>query len=168
MRFSRRAALALGGAGLLALVGHRVAASRTRGADETAAIAVKASPLGPLLPAEPGRTQFGALTFRSGLALTSHSANFSGLSALWRSSDGKSLVSVSDNAMWLTAGVIYDEGRLAGLGECRMAPVLGAGGEPLWRTPAYDTESSRLPMATPSSESSAFTRSGGSHGTGTE
>lgn len=141
MRLSRRRALGFGGAGLLALLGTRAVLSRTRGADEAAEIAVTATPLGPLLPADPGRTRFGALDFRGGLVLTSRYANFGGLSALWRSADGRDLVALSDNAMWLTAKVAYADERLSGLSEAWMAPILGAAGEPLWQTKAYDTES---------------------------
>ena len=141
MRISRRALLA-GGAGALALgLGLHAANSRPRGADDSSDLAIEATPIPHLLPGAPTQTRFGALTYRGGLALTSAYPSFGGLSALWRSSDGTSLVSLSDNAMWLTARPVYAAGRLAGLEAARMAPLLDADGTPLWRTKAYDTES---------------------------
>lgn len=137
-KLSRRTMLGLGGAGLLAL-GSRAVLSRPRGADAATAITIAGTPLGPLLPTQPERTRFGALDFRVGLALTSDSANFGGLSSLWRSPDGRDLVALSDNAMWLTARAVGGS-YLSGLEDARMAPVLGAEGEPLWQTRAYDTE----------------------------
>jgi hypothetical protein len=74
------------------------------------------------------------------LVLGSAYPNFGGLSALWRSPDGGDLVALTDNAMWLTARPAYEAGRLSGLLDARMAPVLGAEGEPLWQGRAYDTE----------------------------
>lgn len=143
MRLGRRALLAggVGAAGLAALAAarYRVRAA-TRGVDEPTRIAIRATPIPALLGREPERTRFGDLTFRSGLVLSSDHPGFGGLSGLWRSPEGASIVAVSDNAAWLTATIVAAEGRMAGLAEASLAPVLGAEGRPLRHTEAYDTE----------------------------
>lgn len=94
-----------------------------------------------LLPAEPERRRFGSLLFRSGLVLSSRAGGFGGLSGLWRSPDGRQLVSLTDNAQWLTASVIgAHNGRLAGLSGAVLAPILGEDGTPLRHGRSSDTE----------------------------
>ena len=143
MRLRRRGVLGLGlgGVGALALAGAHHVLARTPGSDELVDITVRATPIPTFAPREPEQRRFGSLSFRSGVVLSSDEPGFGGLSALWRSADGASLVAVSDKAQWLTGTVTYADGRLAGLGGVRMAPILGADGEPLRRGPAYDTES---------------------------
>jgi hypothetical protein len=141
VRLSRRAALGLGAGGLLALAGARPAWPRTRGSDETVEIEIKAEPI-PFFARHGAQIQpSGPLRFRSGLVLTSAHPGFGSLSGLWRSPDGSRLVAISDEGQWLTATVANQEGRLSGLRGARMAPILGEDGVPLWRGPAYDTES---------------------------
>ncbi len=104
-------------------------------------VTVSATALPSFLRSEPERVQFGRLRYRGGLSLTSEDAGFGGFSALWRSADGRDLVSVSDNAQWLAARVVEADGRAAGLAEARMAPILGETGQPLVDGRAFDTES---------------------------
>lgn len=104
-------------------------------------ITVRASVISAFSPAEPARRRFGALEFRGGLELRSRYEGFGGLSGLWRSPDGARLIAVTDAAQWLVASPVYADGRLAGLGDATMAPMLSANGRPLRRTRAYDTES---------------------------
>ncbi len=92
-------------------------------------------------PRNPEKTRFGSLVFRGGLVLSGDHPRFGGFSGLWRSPDGGSLVALTDNAFWLSAKPRFDGGRLAGLGEARLAPVLGASGKPLHRSRYFDTES---------------------------
>jgi hypothetical protein len=132
--------LALGGSGLLALAGAHAAFSRPRGTDGPVDIRVEARPLGPFRPDMPAQTRFGGLTYRCGVSLTSSERSFGGLSALWRSADGRDLVAMSDNAMWLTAQVVMRDGLLSGLDHAAMAPLLDQDGGPLCKTRAYDTE----------------------------
>jgi hypothetical protein len=102
---------------------------------------VSATPIRFLSVTDRDRRRFGALTFRSGLVLESSLEGFGGFSGLWRSPDGQDLVALADNAQWLTARVeTDDEGRLAGLAETVMAPLLGPDNRPLRRTRFYDTE----------------------------
>src|SRR4051812_44531619 len=89
---------------------------------------------------DPDQRRFGALTFRSGLVLRSSTGEFGGFSGLSRSADGRRMVAIADNAQWLTANVETSDGRLSGLSDAVMAPILGPDGTPLRRTRYYDTE----------------------------
>jgi hypothetical protein len=89
---------------------------------------------------EPGRRRFGALTFRSGLELRALSDGFGGFSGLWRSADGRDLVALADNAQWLTGRLEMRDGRLVGLSDTAMAPLLGRDGALLRGSRHYDTE----------------------------
>ena len=146
-RPSRRALLGYGLAGT-ALTGGGLAAwaqlQPRRGPLARTAITVEAVAIASLDPARPSLRRFGELTFRSGLVLRSEADGFGGLSGLWRSPDGREIVAVTDNAQWLTARLDAKDGRLAGMSEVVLAPVLGAGGEPLRDTAAYDTEALAL------------------------
>ena len=138
MRLSRRELLTLGSAA--ALAGSAPSLARAEDA-EGSAIEVDAKPIANLLSREPDKTRFGALTFRSGLIISSSTSGFGGFSALWRSPDGSRLVSITDRGLWLTSSLRYDGGRLAGLTDARLAPIRNQDGEPLRRAQGYDTES---------------------------
>lgn len=103
-------------------------------------LGVSARPLAAFEPGNPTKTRFGQLVFRGGLQLTGSHPRFGGFSGLWRSPDGGRLVAVTDNGFWLTAKVAKRDGRLAGLEEAELAPVLGVSGRPLHRSRYYDTE----------------------------
>ncbi len=136
MRLTRRSLLAgLGQLGALAPV--RPAEARLA---EATPIAVRATPITAFRPSEPDRRRFGGLTFRSGLRLASPHAEFGGFSGLWRAPDGQGIVAVSDRGNWLTGQIAKLDGRLVGLQDARLAPILRADGVPLNRTRAYDTE----------------------------
>jgi hypothetical protein len=141
VRLSRRGLLALGGSAAVAggLVAHR-AAALPAGSDEPVAVEVRAAPIANFSLAEKDRRRFGALTFRSGVELQARAEGFGGFSGLWRSPDGQNLVAITDNAQWFTARVATQEGRLAGLADAVLAPLLGQDGKPLRRTRAYDSE----------------------------
>ena len=139
MRFSRRSVLALAGAAALAPASLHFARAKSPPATPRPAV-VHAKPIPALLARDPERRRFGALTYRSGLELWSDDPNFGGWSGLWRSADGSRLVSVSDRAHWLTAAVRLEGGRLAGLDDATIAPILGSNGQPLGGTRAFDVE----------------------------
>ncbi|MGO4283685.1 esterase-like activity of phytase family protein [Bosea sp. TAB14] len=134
MRLSRRGLLA--GLGSLALPPAAQAIEQNRFSVEIGARRIAA-----FEPRSPEKRRFGALQFRGGLVLSCSHPRFGGFSGLWRSVDGRELVSVSDRGYWLTAKVASDAGRLVGLGSAEMAPILGASGRPLARTRSFDTES---------------------------
>ncbi|HEY5795794.1 MAG TPA: esterase-like activity of phytase family protein [Bosea sp. (in: a-proteobacteria)] len=135
MRLTRRAALA----GLAATAATPALAESA----ETGRIlvAVSARPITAFEPRNPDKARFGKLTFRGGLVLTGNHSRFGGFSGLGRGANGTDLVAVTDNGFWLTAKVASRGGRLAGLEQAELAPILGASGRPLNRSRYYDTES---------------------------
>lgn len=142
MRPTRRQAVGFGAAGILALTAGGVAfPQRPRAAGGRMPVAIRATAIPALLPREPARTTFGALTFRSGLVLASDERDFGGLSGLWRSPDGSRIVTLTDHGSWVTAGLVTTGGRLAGLAEAEMAPVLGLEGALFGIGRSADTES---------------------------
>lgn len=138
MRLHRRAFLA--GLGALPF-GAAGAGARTAPEQPLIPITVSARAIRSFEPRNPDKTRFGALTFRGGLVLTASHPRFGGFSGIWRSPDGEDLVALTDNGFWLTARVRSEDGRLAGLEDAQLAPVLGASGRPLHRSRYFDTES---------------------------
>lgn len=103
-------------------------------------VTVSARPITAFEPSSPDKARFGKLTFRGGLVLSASHARFGGFSGLWRGANGTDLVAVTDNGFWLTAKLARRDGRLAGLEQAELAPILGASGRPLHRSRYYDTE----------------------------
>lgn len=144
MRLSRRSFLIGGGALATATLAGGftdVLVPRPRPLAQDTAVPVAAAPIDRFSVSDPDRTRFGSLLFRSGLVLKSPVSGFGGFSALWRSADGERLVAVSDNAHWLRARVETSEGRLSGLGDAVLAPLLLETGKPLAKSRFFDTES---------------------------
>lgn len=88
-------------------------------------------------------TRFGALEFRGGLELSAENADFGGLSGIDFTPDGR-LVAVADTGFWFTARPVENDGRLTGLVEARIAPILGADGRPLTGKKQGDAEGLRI------------------------
>jgi hypothetical protein len=109
-------------------------------AGEAKAIEIRSTPIDHFAVTQKERRDFGALTFRSGLQLRSTYEGFGGFSGLRRSPDGEDIVLVGDNAQWLTARVVTVGGRLSGLRDAVVAPLLARDGRPLRRTRSYDSE----------------------------
>jgi hypothetical protein len=140
VRPTRRSLLALlGGAAAAAAIGRARALPAVP--DTPVAIEVRAYPIDVFSIRERERKSVGLLVFRSGLELQSRYEGFGGFSGMWRSPDGGDLVAITDNAQWLTGKVVSRNGRLAGLADTLMAPVLGPNGRPLRQTRSYDLES---------------------------
>jgi len=69
------------------------------------------------------------LAYRGGLVLTSADDRFGGISGLLIRNEGNSIQAVTDTGHWLEADIIYDaEGRLAGISNAAMAPILDTQG----------------------------------------
>ncbi|MGO4406926.1 esterase-like activity of phytase family protein [Bosea sp. RAF48] len=134
MRLTRRAALA--GLAAAALPGAAQSVEQTR-----FPVSVSARPFTAFEPRNADRRRFGALQFRGGLVLSSGHPRFGGFSGLARLNGGRDLVSVTDRGYWLTAKVVSQSGRPAGLDDVEMAAILGASGRPLARSGLFDTES---------------------------
>lgn len=132
MRLDRRAVL-------LGLAAAALAPGAAR-ADlvEERALDVRAFPV-PFFRNEAGRV--GDLAFRSGAELQSGDRHFGGFSGLRVRDGGRRLVAVSDHGYWLDARLVRDaNGAIVGLGDVRMAPLLGPNGELLWRNRRFDAE----------------------------
>lgn len=84
----------------------------------------------------------GALAWRGGLQLSSDDRRFGGLSGLLVAPDGRRFTAVSDGGHWITAGLDYDgAGWLAGVGDGRIARLIGPDGRPLGSKHHHDAES---------------------------
>jgi hypothetical protein len=140
---SRRNLLIGGGvATAAALLGDKIAlAQRPQAFSSTTPIVVRAEPISRLSNTDPDRSRFGSLFFRSGLDLKSETSAFGGFSGLWRSAKGQELIALADNAQFLKARIETADGRLSGLSDAIMAPLLFDNGKTLRRSRYYDTES---------------------------
>ena len=139
MRLTRRKAVL--GLAAARLAGLFVQSTAARAESGRRPVAIRAVPIPCLLPSDPERRRFGALSFRSGLVLTCEERDFGGLSALWLAPDGGTLVSLTDHGFWLSARIVRDGGRLTALAEAEMAPVLGLEGILFGIGRSADTES---------------------------
>ena len=77
-------------------------------------------------------TKTGDLEWAGGVELTSPDKKFGGWSGLSVSADGSRLLAISDEGRWLSGRILYDErGRIYGVAEAHMAPMLGLDGKPI-------------------------------------
>lgn len=132
-------------AGLLALAvllvsGAALAAERTPGFVPVELTARQIEHL--LLDSDHDR--FGELEFRGGLDVTSRNPDFGGLSGLSIDEDGLGLLAVADTGFWFSARLVERDGRLVGIGEGRIAPMLGPNGRVLASKGEADAEGLRL------------------------
>jgi hypothetical protein len=84
---------------------------------------------------------FGCLEFRGGLELSGDSPDFGGVSGLVVAADGQDFVAVSDAGLWLTGRFVEKDGRLSGVENAAIGPILGPGGKPFAAMGRRDTES---------------------------
>lgn len=82
-----------------------------------------------LMPANPQSEQVGQLHYRGGLYLRSDDYRFGGFSGLAINNAGQ-LLAVSDEGYWLSAEVVTQDGRLSGLKNAKLAPLLDEFGLP--------------------------------------
>lgn len=94
-------------------------------------IAIEAAPV-PLDPADPSRQEIDGFRYAGGLALTSSmTSRLHGLSDLAVEADG-GFVSPTDDGDIVTGRILLAaDGRLAGIGDVVLKPLLGAEGQPL-------------------------------------
>lgn len=102
---------------------------------------VTAVPIASFDPRDSARVRFGALEFRSGLALTSSFKGFGGLSAIRLHDDGKAFVALSDKGDWFTGAIVYSGKTMTALANVESAPMLGDDGRPITRKGWFDSES---------------------------
>ncbi|PKQ03158.1 MAG: hypothetical protein CVT73_16270 [Alphaproteobacteria bacterium HGW-Alphaproteobacteria-12] len=93
-------------------------------------------------PEDRTESRTGKLVWAGGIEITSPDEDFGGWSGLAVSPDGAAMLSVSDKGHWLTAILLYDErGRLSGMAEAKIAPMLGLDGKPIAGKTLGDAES---------------------------
>ena len=141
---TRRNLLVGGGALTAATVAGAALAQRPQAFRNVTPITVTVQPISHLSNTDPDRTRFGSLFFRSGLSVRSDVSAFGGFSGLWRSPRGQEIVALADNAQILKARIETSDGRLSGLSQAAMAPLLLRDGSPVRRSRYYDTESLAL------------------------
>jgi hypothetical protein len=107
-------------------------------------IEITARPIAHFERGRPDVKRFGDLEFRSGLVLTSSSTHFGGWSDLIVEADGNSLFAISDVGGWLAADIKYADGRLVGLSNAHIGPILDVGGRALAGKREQDAESLAL------------------------
>jgi hypothetical protein len=125
--------------GLLTLSAAAETTARTP--DAPARIEITARPIAAFEPRDPTRVQFGPLTFRGGVSLSSTYREFGGISSLRVNADGVRFLAVTDKGWWLQGRIVYEGTRPVGIADAEMAPVLGPDGKPLAARGWYDTES---------------------------
>lgn len=108
----------------LATLGACASPGREAGGDQLHAAPVQLS--------EDGRDKVGRLVWRGGLALTSPSSAFGGLSDLRLGPDGRQFAAVTDAGASVTGWLVHDPtGRLTGVRDVTIRPLLGEDGTAL-------------------------------------
>ena len=103
-------------------------------------IEINAKPIEAFDPREPSRTQFGSLTFRGGLELSSAHKQFGGLSSISVDANGNNFLAVTDKGDWLRGRITYREASPAGITNAEIAPMLYSDGRPITARGWYDAE----------------------------
>lgn len=106
-------------------------------------VAVRSVPV-PLNPQDPGQRAVGRLEYRGGVQLVSDDARFGGLSSIRVLPDGERLAAVTDEGWWVSARLVQREGRLEGVGDVEMGPLLGPDGRVPEGKDSRDAESLAL------------------------
>lgn len=104
-------------------------------------IEIVATPIPSFDNRDPTRARFGNLEFRGGLELSSKHPAFGGISAIHVEPDGNRFIAATDRGSWLRGRIVYRDGRVAGVTDTEIAPILGADGRPLAARGWYDVES---------------------------
>ena len=147
---SRRRFLQMAAAGLSVAATSRAAKAQfvpTPGSSEDAStgaatpIEVKARPIPWFDRHDHDRLRFGALEYRSGLALASPFPRFGGLSGLRLDAKGERFISFSDRGHWFAGRILYQGRAMTGLADVETAPMLGSDGKPITARGWYDSES---------------------------
>ncbi len=87
-----------------------------------------------LHPEDPTQSRVGRLRFLGGLELSSPDPAFGGLSGLTLTADGDRMIAVTDRGHWFTARLVErDDGRLVGLAEAALRPMVNNRGRRLAR-----------------------------------
>lgn len=93
-----------------------------------------------LHPEKPERRRVGDFVWRGGLVLTGGNDAFGGLSGLVVRADGRRLTAVGDKGSWVEAGLVYDDGDLAGVGRAAIDGLRDTRGMRVRSAPFRDAE----------------------------
>ena len=107
------------------------------------AIEIVAAPV-PLNPRDPRQTRVGELTYAGGVALTARGTSrlggLSGMDIRWRE-NGRTFLAVTDQGDLIEADIVLDAaGRVTGLNNATIRPLLDEQGRPVARKEAADAE----------------------------
>jgi len=87
------------------------------------------------------QTRFGKLEWRGGIEIVGLNKNFGGLSGIAIAADGSRFIAVSDEGMWVSGDIEYEEGRLTNVANVKIAPLLDRRGRAFVGKNATDAES---------------------------
>ena len=110
------------------------------GSDGPTTIDIRATRIEAFDPREPAKKQFGSLSFRGGLQLSSANKQFGGLSAVRVAANGSNFLAVTDRGFWLRGRITYDGESPAGIADGEIAPMLYSDGRPITARGWYDSE----------------------------
>jgi hypothetical protein len=102
------------------------------------AIAITTTPL-PLDRDDPARTRVGKLRFMGALQLRATDPLFGGVSALRAGPDGRFLA-ITDTGNWFAFSTVERDGRLTGVKDAVLVPILQANGQPVASKAEGDAE----------------------------
>lgn len=106
-------------------------------------------------PEDRRETHTGEFEIMNALELTSDDPAFGGFSALALAPDGASFLALSDQGVWAQGRLTFDDkGRLTGMSDLRLSPVLDPDGNTLDTQNDWDSES--LAILAPAADGSAF------------
>lgn len=120
------------------------ASAQVRPAPGAASIEVQATPFAAFEPRDKERRQFGALTFRGAVTLTSSFKRFGGISSIRVDASGERFLAISDKGWWLRGRLRYSGEAPIGMADVEMGPMLGVDGRPLAQRGWFDSESLAL------------------------
>lgn len=80
---------------------------------------------------KPDQRDFGRLTWRGEVVLSSGSDYFGGYSAIALDDKGEKVLAISDSGSWMTARLTYKDAQLAGIADTRIGPLTQKDGRPL-------------------------------------
>jgi hypothetical protein len=147
----------LAGAAALGLAGFGGLALAQLKPDTTALkvqlLAVSATPIASFDRENPAKSNFGKLTWRGGLVLTSEAENFGGWSGLAMAPDGQTFVAVSDAGTWMEGQIAYDGRTPTGIKAARTGPLKARDGSALSKKRDRDAEAVVLTSGKPGSGS---------------
>src|SRR4051812_43659537 len=122
-RFTHRRFVASAAAGLIPSIAYAQGtkpSAKPRAPDEFSvaapvSIEVHARPIPSFDTRDRARTRFGALQYRSGVALTSAFRGFGGLSGWRLDAKGEQFIAISDKGSWFTGRILYSGREMTGL-----------------------------------------------------